>query len=94
SLSLAFSGWSTDCHANLLLFIHRKLLGGGVQGLHEEAVDIILHITEDCGMIGIGCYSLAAGDEQLPQGAYILIVGGSNANLIRHGLSHDLFLVR
>jgi len=45
-------------HANLLLFIHRKLLGGGAQGIHEEAVDIILHITEDCGMIGIGCYSL------------------------------------
>ena len=59
----------------------------------RKAIDVVFFMVENRGMIGIGGDPLAADDQQLSQGTYILVLSGRDANLIGHGFGHDRFLV-
>ena len=63
--------------------IHRKILGGGGEGGHEEIVDLGIFIIQYRRMFRIGGDSLEPYDEQFPKGAHVLVFRGKNAHGLR-----------
>ena len=70
-----------------------KVPRGRGKGLQEKAVDVILLVAENRGMLGICGDSLAADDEQLPERTNLFILDRRDANLAGCGFCQDPGLV-
>ena len=71
-----FSGFHHQRHH----LIHGEILGGGGQRFDDEIVDVIFLKSKDGGMVGIGGDPFETDDQQLAQGADILVCGGQHTN--------------
>jgi len=64
------------------------LLGGRGERFDQEAIDLLVLEAQDHGMVGIGRDALQAVDDELAQGAYVLMGGGEHTDLL--GLGTEL----